>query len=106
MVRWDGCTGAVNVTGYWLASGGHTWFRDLGQGRGDRLILAFLADHALRGPVPRWSPGPAAPVPALTASGIAGAPATPGHHQRQLQPDPLAGPSRIIKLPRGKVLAR
>ncbi len=71
--QWDGCAGAVSVTGYRLASGGHTWFRDMGPAWGDRLILAFLAGHPLRAPVPGWSPGPAASVPALTAPRITGA---------------------------------
>ncbi|MBV9208929.1 MAG: hypothetical protein JO037_26760 [Actinobacteria bacterium] len=71
VTAWAGCAGGAAVTGYRLASGGHSWFRSAGALAGDRLILAFLAAHPLTGPVRRWIPGPPAPVPPLSAPRIA-----------------------------------
>ena len=68
---WSGCAGGVSVTGYRLASGGHSWFRAIGAQAGDAMILAFLAAHPLPRPVPGWTPGQARPVPALGAPAIA-----------------------------------
>ena len=71
VTQWDGCPAGASVTGYRWASGGHTWFGELGSMAGDRLIFGFLAAHPLRGPAPGWSAGEAIPVPALTAPRIA-----------------------------------
>ena len=70
MTGWAGCSGGVRVVGYRLASGGHTWFRTVGATAGDQIILAFLAAHPLVRPAPGWTPGQAAPVPALTEPSI------------------------------------
>jgi poly(3-hydroxybutyrate) depolymerase/sugar lactone lactonase YvrE len=70
-VRWAGCQGGAGVAGYRLASGGHSWFRALGASAGDRILLDFFAAHPLRGDLPGWSPGQAAPVPALAAPRVA-----------------------------------
>ena len=69
-VRWTGCPDGAAVSGYRLASGGHSWFGALGALNGDTLILAFLAAHPLAGPVPHWAPRLLAPAPALTAPRI------------------------------------
>jgi virginiamycin B lyase len=70
MTGWTGCSGGIGVTGYRLASGGHSWFRAIGALTGDAIILAFLAAHPLARPVPGWTPGQAAPVPVPAAPRI------------------------------------
>jgi len=64
---WGPCPGGGSITGYRLATGGHTWFGAIGVAAGDSLILRFFAAHPLRGAPPAWAPGPTAVVPVLTA---------------------------------------
>ncbi|MDR3033709.1 MAG: hypothetical protein LBV78_11500, partial [Kitasatospora sp.] len=71
IIQWDRCPAGVSVVGYRLASGGHSWFRELGALAGDRIILSFLAAHPLTGPVRPWAAGQPVPVPPLAAPRIA-----------------------------------
>jgi virginiamycin B lyase len=86
----------VSVTGYRLASGGHSWFQAIGAWAGDEIILAFLAAHPLVLPAPAWTPGPATAVPALTA------PQIPAVSVREFRvPTPGAEPFDIAAGPGG-----
>jgi len=69
--RWAHCPAGVSVTGLVFPSGGHTWFRLIGAGAGDKLISGFLARHPLRAVRASWRPQPAEPVATLTAPRIA-----------------------------------
>lgn len=69
--HWAHCPAGVSVTGLVFPSGGHTWFRSIGAGAGDRLIFGFLTSHPLLGMRASWRPEPAEPVATLTAPRIA-----------------------------------
>lgn len=64
---WASCPAGAAVSGYRLASGGHSWFGAIGAGAGDRLILRFLAVHPLRSAPASWRPDTSAPKPLLAA---------------------------------------
>ena len=98
VTSWTGCSGGVGVTGYRLASGGHSWFQAMGARAGDAIILAFLAVHPLGLPAPAWSPGQAAPVP------VPAAPPIPAVSVREFRvPTPDAEPFDIAAGPDGSV---
>ena len=95
---WADCSGGVSVTGYRLASGGHSWFQAVGARAGDAIILAFLAAHPLTLPAPAWSPGQAVPVP------VPAAPPIPAVSARAFRvPTPDAEPFDIAAGPGGSM---
>jgi virginiamycin B lyase len=69
--QWPDCPAAVAVTGFRLASGGHSWFRAMGADAGDEMILRFFAAHPLRTVPASWAPRSGAPAPSLTAPALA-----------------------------------
>jgi poly(3-hydroxybutyrate) depolymerase/streptogramin lyase len=73
VTSWSGCPGGAAVTGYRLASGGHSWFKSIGSLAGDKLIVGFLAARPLTRPVRRWAPGPPPSAPPLNVPRIAAA---------------------------------